>query len=355
MPKHRQSRLRFDLARLAILAPLLGWASCTSVAGPSAAEPRAESAQSAIDESMYVRIGGIDQWVQIRGDDRSNPVLLWLNGGPGASTMLITPVFQSWERAFTVVMWDQRGEGRTFEKNGESEAGSMTVARMTQDGIQLAQYLCRRLHKDRIILLGHSWGSVLGIHMIKAEPKLFSVYVGTGQVTKVDRELEAGYPALLARAGTDAIAARELAGIGSPPWKERDAYGTVNKWAAALDPPPAPPSDEDRRTWMRRPPPVPPAYIAAGESFSHRFLDDEFAREDLPGFATHFEVPIIFIQGRDDLLSTTATVKDYFDHITAPSKRFVELPDAGHDAIFRDRHEFLRQLVMQVRPLAITH
>jgi pimeloyl-ACP methyl ester carboxylesterase len=189
--------------------------------------------------------------------------------------------------------------------------------------------------------------------MIKAHPELFSVYVGTGQVTKVDRELEAGYPALLVRARANALAERELAAIGPPPWKDRDAYDMVNKWTATLDPPPMPPSEEDRRTWMRQPPPVPPPYIAAGENFSHGALDDAFAREDLPAFATQFPVPIIFIHGSDDLWTTTSVVRDYFDHIDAPGKRFVELPAAGHDAIFRDRHAFLSELVMQLRSLRI--
>jgi pimeloyl-ACP methyl ester carboxylesterase len=304
---------------------------------------------------MYVRIGGIDQWLQIRSDDRANPVLLWLNGGPGASTILYTPAYRSWERVFTVVMWDQRGEGKTFEKSGQSGANSMTISRMTKDGIELGEYLRRHLHKRKIILLGHSWGSVLGIHMIKAHPELFSAYVGTGQVTNVDRELEVGYPALVARARTNALAERELAAIGPPPWKNNDSYGLVNKWTAALDPAPMPPSEEDRRTWMRQPPPVPQPYIAAGEKFSHRYLDDAFAKEDLPAFATHFSIPIIFIQGRDDLWTTTSVVKDYFDQIVAPSKRFIELPGTGHDAIFRDRHAFLSQLVIQVHSLGITH
>ena len=349
----RRMRLSVTVhAGLIVIAALNPLWSGISEAGLPAQESPAD--WLAVNESMYVRVGGIDQWVQIRGDDRANPVLLWLNGGPGASTILSTPAYRSWERVFTVVMWDQRGEGKTFEKNGESEASSTTISRMTQDGAELAQYLCRHLHKRKIILLGHSWGSVLGIHMIKAHPELFSAYVGTGQVTKVDRELEAGYPALLARARSNALAARELAGIGPPPWKSRDAYDLVNKWTAALDPPPMPPSEEDRRTWMRQPPPVSPPYIAAGENFSHRVLDDGFAREDLPTFATQFSVPIIFIQGSDDLWTTTSVVKDYFDHIVAPSKRFIELPDTGHDAIFRDRHAFLEQLVIQVRSLRIT-
>src|SRR6185437_11474166 len=109
-----------------------------------------------IDETGFVRIGGVDQWVQIRGRDKRNPILLWVNGGPGLSVIPNTPLFHDWEKYFTVVMWDQRGAGRTFEKYGTSLGRTMSIARMTQDRLDLAQYLRAHLHKDKIILLGHS-------------------------------------------------------------------------------------------------------------------------------------------------------------------------------------------------------
>src|SRR5580698_8753952 len=104
-----------------------------------------------INDSRYVRIGGIDQWISIHGNDRSNPVILWLNGGPGASTVPSICLYKSWEDKFTIVMWDQRGEGYTFEKSGETVAAGMTINQMASDGIAVAQYLRRHLHKDKII------------------------------------------------------------------------------------------------------------------------------------------------------------------------------------------------------------
>lgn len=313
----------------------------------------AQRTPESIDESRYIRAGGIDQWIQIRGDDLRNPVLLWVNGGPGASTMVDAPAYRSWQRQFTVVMWDQRGEGKTFEKNGESGSGAMTIEQMSSDGIEVAQFLRKDLHKEKIILLGHSWGSILGIHMIKSRPDLFVAYVGTGQVTRLPRQFEAAYPLLCARAKPGSQAEQELAALGAPPWKDAAAYDTVNKWGLAFDPPPAPPTEEDRRTWMSRPRPEAPAYIQAGVKFSQRMLSQAMAQEDLPAFATRFAVPVIFIQGANDLVTTTSEVRAYFNQIVSRNKRFIELPGAGHDAIFRNRNQFFTELVSQVRPLAI--
>lgn len=308
----------------------------------------APACAAAIDESMYVRIGGIDQWISTYGHDRSNPVLLWLKGGPGASTVSSICLYKSWEDKFTIVMWDQRGEGKTFEKSGESVAAGMTIDQMASDGVAVAQYLGRHLHKDKIILLGHSWGSILGIHMIVRQPSVFAAYVSTGQVINLRRQLEAGYPSLLERASGNDQADRALSAIGPPPWKEDDSYHVVNVWADALDPGSKVSSGVCAAEKLL---PTPP-YIQAGAEFSNRMLFNAIGKEDMSSFATQFSVPVIFIQGSDDLLTTTSVVRTYFETIVAPAKRFIELPSTGHLAIFRDPDAFLAQLVAQVRPFA---
>lgn len=106
-------------------------------------------APSGINEALLVRIGGIDQWVQIRGQNRDNPVLQWLHGGRD---------FRGSSSPWTF----QRGDRKTFEKYGRSIAGTMTMERMAQDGIEVAEYLKDHLNKDKIILLGHSWVRCLG-------------------------------------------------------------------------------------------------------------------------------------------------------------------------------------------------
>ncbi len=125
-----------------------------------------------IDEGKFVEIGGIEQWITIRGFDRGNPVLLFLHGGPGDATNPWGHVaLRSWLKDFTVVQWDQRGAGRTFGRSGPSVAPTITIDRMAQDGIELTELLRRTLNVNKVVLVGHSWGSTLGVYMVKARPE----------------------------------------------------------------------------------------------------------------------------------------------------------------------------------------
>src|SRR5581483_4822167 len=108
---------------------------------------------------MYVPIGGIAQYIQIGGDAPDRPVMLFVNGGPGGTTIPAAAAWKPWEEHFTVVHWDQRGAGRTFAKNGAAGCGHLTIERMVQDGIEVAEFLTRHLKRHKILLVGHSWGS----------------------------------------------------------------------------------------------------------------------------------------------------------------------------------------------------
>jgi pimeloyl-ACP methyl ester carboxylesterase len=114
---------------------------------------------------MFVPIGGIEQWITVTGSDRSNPVVLNLHGGPGAvATPFAEAMFGDWYEDFTVVQWDQRGAGRTYAKTGPEIQATMTMERMVQDGIEVAEFLQQHLGKEKIILTGGSWGSLLGLN-----------------------------------------------------------------------------------------------------------------------------------------------------------------------------------------------
>lgn len=311
-----------------------------------------------IDEERFVRLGGIDQWVQIRGENRNNPVLLWLSGGPGFSTIPNTLLFRNWEHQFTVVMWDQRGEGKTFDRYGASGASTMTIAQMTKDGIAVAEYVRARLHKKKIILLGHSWGSLLGVHIVQARPDLFSVYVGTGQIVNLEKNSEAAYPLVLAhaRAIGNSEAIEELRAAGPPPYPAQGLkkWAWV-KWANAFDPEPKVTRLTPALGWLLvrqflSRPGLPPGAI-----FSQKAMWEEILRDDLGKNALDFAIPVVMIQGTEDRVALPVFARHYFERIRAPLKQFVSIEGGGHSAIFSSRRTFLSILVTRVRPLAMAH
>src|SRR6185369_16716639 len=102
-----------------------------------AADARITTANGIV-EGRYVRIGGVEQWLQIRGEDRANPVLLVIHGGPGSPYSVFTPALREWERYFTVVHWDRRGSGRTLRRSGKPR--DVTFECLVEDGIEVAEY-----------------------------------------------------------------------------------------------------------------------------------------------------------------------------------------------------------------------
>lgn len=148
---------------------------------------------------MYVSIGGIEQYLEIGGDAPDHPILLYLHGGPGGTSLPAVMSWRTWEERFTVVHWDQRGACRTFRKNGAEGCGRLTIERMVSDGIEVAQFLLAHLGKPKVLLVGHSWGSALGILMVHRRPELFSAFVGTGQFVSWHEAQAYIYPRLVAR------------------------------------------------------------------------------------------------------------------------------------------------------------
>jgi pimeloyl-ACP methyl ester carboxylesterase len=309
-----------------------------------------------IDEAKYLEVGGIQQWVTIRGDDRSNPVLLLLHGGPGDATNPWGYAgFRSWRKHFTVVQWDQRGAGRTLGKNGSSLAPTITIDRMARDGVELAELLRKSLRKDKIVVVGHSWGSTLGVFMVKARPDLFSAYVGTGQVADPARSYAVAYDALMAKARSigDARAIRELGDIGSPPYPTGRGYAVQRRWSNQFE------GADFFISSMLGFALAAPGYTLRdvndwfdGQKLSAERLWPEISALEAKTLGGEFAVPVFVIQGAEDFTTPTSLARTFVDSIRAPRKAFVPIEGGGHFAVFMKPDAFLKELVDRVLPLA---
>jgi pimeloyl-ACP methyl ester carboxylesterase len=308
-----------------------------------------------IDEASFVPIGGIEQWVTIRGRDRSNPVLLFVHGGPGDVTSLFSlPYFFAWEKDFTVVQWDERGAGRTFGRSGPSVKPTMMLDRIAQDGTELADYLCKHLGKRKIVVVAHSFGTILALKIVQARPELFAAYVGTGQVADETREYTVAYLALLRKAenarNEEAIA--ELKAAGPPPYADGKGFQVQRKWSNRFEH-----ADEFLAGTMTLSLSAPGYTVRDvlddfdGQSFSGEALVPQARSQTMRDLGLQFTVPMFFFEGTEDFTTPTTLARDYMQALHAPVKEFVPIP-GGHFAVFMNSDEFLRQLVVRVRPLA---
>ena len=321
------------------------------------AEQFAIRSANGIDEASFVSIGSIQQWVTIRGQDRRNPVLLFLHGGPGDVTSCWTfALFAPWEEHFTVVQWDQRGAGRTLRESGPAIASTLTVDRMAQDGIELTEYLRKHLGKDKIILVAHSFGTLLGLQMVRNRPDLFYAYVGTGQVADETKNYTAAYDALLrkARAVGNQHAINELTKVGPPPYSLGEGYGVQRKWSNAFEG-----ADRFLPSTLGLTLVAPGCSVqdindsGAGQMLSADRLVPQTRSSGPRELGLKFSVPILFFQGAEDFTTPTGLARNYLEAIRAPRKEFVPIQGAGHFAVFIHSDQFLEELIRRVRPIAV--
>jgi pimeloyl-ACP methyl ester carboxylesterase len=327
------------LASLIAVAPFQASAQAAAQA-ISDAPIACKAGQRQINEEGFVKIGGIEQWVEIKGDDCGNPVILMVHGGPGnPNTVYAQSPYAAWEKDFTIVQWDQRGAGRTFTRNPATAEGKLSIAGLANDGNEVAVFTARHLKAKKLILFGGSWGSALSVHMAKARPELYAAYLGTGQLVNGRENETDSYRKLfaLAKAAGDAKTIAALETLGVPPWVNPRSPGQFRKISRGYEAKVTTPAP---RAWMA----LTPAYetakmqaeYEAGEDYSWiEYVgmkgDGIHATLDLYKLGLDFKIPVFMVVGEHDLTTTPDVAKRYFDSISAPKKEYFLLPLTGHD------------------------
>jgi len=261
--------------------------------------------------------------------------------------------FFDWTKDFTVAMWDQRGAGKTYGRSGPLAPG-VTIDRMVQDGIEVAEFVRAKLRKPKVGLVGLSWGSMLGVRMAYARPDLFYAYVGTGQAVNQYRYKRIGYEEVLAEARRrhNAQAIRELEAAGPPPWTVASSEGVHTKWATRFEPGQMTMLEGIALVLFESPAgPLDLRDFLKGMLSSDDFFREEQKSVDLSGLRD-FAIPFFVFQGAVDEMTPVPPVRAYFDSITAPRKELALIPNAGHNAIVTRSGEFLKLLRERVRPFA---
>jgi proline iminopeptidase len=362
----------------AALAALLALPAAAQQPPPPAAAPgphdRAEAvaivrelrrivAPTGLQATEWVPIGGQRQAVAIRSQDLRNPVLIYLHGGPGFVEMPLGWWYdRGWDEYFTVVQWDQRNAGKSYVANGPADPATLTPDRFQADAEELVQWARRRFCKRRVFVLGHSWGSVLGLRLAAAHPDWLHAYVGMAQLTDGPESERRGWAWTLARARADgnAAAVRELEALrpyaagtapetlerimvqrkwlnhyGGAAW--RRTGGEFEAAAMALSPEY---SDEDVRLAFR------------GQPAVSRAMLPPILATDLTGIRT-LRVPMVLLLGRHDVNLSSDVSAAWFARLRAPAKRLVWFERSGHHLTSEEPGKLFRTLVDDVRPIAV--
>ena len=312
---------------------------------------RIQAAEKAgINSLEEITLGGIKQWILMRGEDVSNPVLLYLHGGPGFTEMPFTHVdSQRLEKHFVVVNWDQRGCGKSFDPDIPKEAFSLD--QFLSDTRELISMLRKRFSKDRIYLLGHSWGSILGLCTAFRHPEYLHAYIGMGQVvnSKEGEMISYRYTLEKAKEAGNEQAIRKLEALDPPLYKgefqslsvQRMYLGLYGGSFRNL-------SFSDFNTKRN----ASPYYTKAdNRNFMRAFawtcglLWGELMKVNFFEEIDEVKVPVYFFTGRHDYQTPFELVERYFKVLKTPHKEMIWFENSGHEPEFTEPEKFRQSLV----------
>ena len=309
-----------------------------------------------------VRLGGVDQWLIIRGQDVNKPVLLFLSGGPGASEAGRVLRFNSeLEKHFVVVIWEQRGCGKSYPSlNPKSD---LTVDQYVADLIELTDTLRERFDEQKIYLVGHSWGTIIGARAAQQRPDLFHAYIGTSQMVDALETDQMIYDLVLeySRQSGDAVFVKTLETQGPPPYFGKSPiqpYSTLFGREYQLFEVPNIKDETYRREgdvillmlkqpeygWLDR------VYYLLGLMNTFNVVYPQLQDMDFRSDAIQLGLPVYLVLGRHDLNNPYQIPEEYFNLLQAPSKRLVFFEEAGHGMIWEESAKFNDLMIHTVLP-----
>lgn len=311
--------------------------------------------QGSISEKIWIKVGGIKQGLFIRGENVQNPVILYLHGGPGMPLLQFITYLEKEERLekyFTVCYWDQRGAGMTYTKSTDPKA--MTVEQMVEDAHEVTEYLKSRFGQDKILLLGHSWGSYLGVKTIEKYPKHYLAYIGIGQITNQSESERLAYDYILHRAKelndknvVEKLLRYDTSADDFPQldYLVKSRTNSLNKYGVGQLHQEMPfyqilkslfvfkgYTVHEKINWL------------FGADFSMVHLFPSVLNDNLFTSSVKFKVPFYIFQGDYDYMVSGFLAKKYLDVIDAPKKNFFAFSNSAHSPNLEESETFIKIL-----------
>jgi len=308
---------------------------------PSIKDDRGRIIPGSIALLEKIELGGLEQWINIRGKDRTSPVALFLHGGPGMPMMYLAHKFQRpLEEHFVCVQWDQRGAGKSYSKKVPVE--SLTVEQILADAAELTNYLREKFDKEKIYLVGHSWGTYIGMILVQRFPKLYEAFVSMGQVVDDTRGREIADSFILEKAHKtgNQQALDEMA---------ENPDGFREKWLFAFG---GELYGETSYTPFIMAGLKSPEYglfdiqkVAKGSSFSSQHMTYNAIKGTIFENVHSVDVPVYFFTGRHDYTTPFALIELFFEKLKAPRKRLIWFDNSAHFPFYEEPERFSQQMV----------
>jgi pimeloyl-ACP methyl ester carboxylesterase len=317
--------------------------------------------QNSISEYQMVTLGGVQQSILIRGSDRSNPILLYIHGGPGnPETSFIVSYQKEWEDYYTVVNWDQRGAGRSY--NNEIDQDMLTTDQICSDAIELTQYLKEQFQVDKIYIVAHSYGTYVGMKCIQQNPEDYYAYVGIGQIgnQQNNEEYLLSYAVQMAKEHNNEEALSELSTLGDLPYTKQDFGNKISlsrKWTTYYGGAIYGDSNTNRFNVEAI---LSPEYslfdlihYIKGVNLYYTDTENDHARwelfnANLPEEIPTVDIPIYFIQGKNDFIVSFQACQEYYDKLQAPYKELIPIQNCAHNPIVEHTDEVSNILINKV-------
>jgi pimeloyl-ACP methyl ester carboxylesterase len=307
-----------------------------------------------IQENYEVKIGGINQSVYVRGQNRDNPVILFIHGGPASPMSPVMWMFQRpIEEYYTVVNWDQRGSGRTYlNVSPDAISNTIKIDNYVSDAVELATYIKQRYHATKIILIAHSWGTIIGVKAALKRPDLFYAYVGIGQIVNIRDNEQVSFDYAVSQAekfknDTALAALRSIAPYPGDQPITRERIIIARNWAqyyGGLS------AFRNESMYFFDGPLLSPEYtrkdvaaIDQGNLFTLSRILPEFLAVDFKKIRK-FPIPIFIFMGKYDYTTPSVPAATWLKGLSAPVKKGVWFENSSHLIPFEEPGKMLIEL-----------
>ncbi len=291
----------------------------------------------AIDTTEIVSISNTKQVIRIKGTNTQNPVLLYLNGGPGDSVLdEMDNMFGVLQKKFIVILWDQRNSGKTSALKNENVR--MTQKLFKNDTYEIVQYLLKKFNKRKIFLVAHSYGTTLGFDIARNHPELLHAYIAVSPLTNQIKSELIALEMLKdnAQKNKNDQAINELSKV-TVPFKSSEELYYDRKWLF----------DFEGKAFARKEP-----FRQRVLSWSSTWLDlfNESIQENLFESTKKIECPVFFIVGENDYQTNSKLSHEYFNLLQAPQKEIFSFKNAGHLIPYEHQIKFQKTITEVILP-----